>query len=175
MANRLVLVNGLPGSGKSTLAAQLARELGCPLLSKDRIKEALADAVAWPGLETCLGPIAAQALWTVAARIPELAVAESWWFAPRDRDFLARGLATAGVYSSVEVWCEVPAEIARDRYEQRKRHSVHRDDRDLAAEWRQWAERGAPVAVGPVVRVDTSAPVDTVPLATRLRALLGHE
>ncbi|TDP94786.1 AAA family ATPase [Labedaea rhizosphaerae] len=172
MANRLILVNGLPGAGKSTLAARLARELGCPWLSKDRIKEALADVVAWPGLEPSLGAVATEALWALAARVPGLVVAESWWFAPRDRDFLARGLATAGARSSVEVWCDVSARIARGRYEQRRRHPVHRDDRDMTAEWRRWAEDGEPVALGPVVRVDTSGPVDTARLAEQLRAML---
>ena len=171
MAKRLVLVNGLPGSGKSTLAAQLARELECPWLSKDRIKESLADAVEWPALEPSLGSIATETLWTLAARIPDTVVAESWWFAPRDRDFLARGLATARALGSVEVWCYVPVETARRRYEQRRRHRVHRDDRDMAQEWRRWAEDGRPVALGPVVRVQTSGPVDITRLAGRLESL----
>ncbi|MEO7058823.1 MAG: GNAT family N-acetyltransferase, partial [Lapillicoccus sp.] len=41
----VVLVNGLPGSGKSTLARALASELGLPLLSKDVVKETVADAL----------------------------------------------------------------------------------------------------------------------------------
>ena len=44
-----VVVSGPPGSGKSTLARGLAPELGLPLLSKDRIKEALFDHV-WDDL-----------------------------------------------------------------------------------------------------------------------------
>lgn len=170
MAERLILVNGLPGAGKSTLAAELARELDCVVLSKDRIKEALADAVR--GLDPSLGAIAMETMWALAARLPDLVVAESWWFAPRDRDFLAQGLATACVRSSVEVWCDVPVETARARYEQRRRHRVHRDDRDMAVEWRRWAEGGEPVALGPVVRVGTSGPVDLADLAQRVKSAL---
>jgi predicted kinase len=40
----LILVNGLPGSGKTTLANGLARQLDAPLIAKDAIKEAVADA-----------------------------------------------------------------------------------------------------------------------------------
>ncbi|MEU8358303.1 AAA family ATPase [Nonomuraea sp. NPDC048882] len=48
MCERVVLVNGLPGSGKSTLARALGRELGWPVLSKDAIKETLADTLDRP-------------------------------------------------------------------------------------------------------------------------------
>jgi AAA domain-containing protein len=84
------------GSGKSVLAARLARELGWPLLSKDRIKEALAGAVRHRPLESKLGAIAMETLWALAARIRDAVIVESWWFAPRDRRFLARGVLTAG-------------------------------------------------------------------------------
>jgi predicted kinase len=156
VAKRVVLVNGLPGSGKSVLAARLARELGWPVLSKDRIKEALADAVPHPALGPKLGAIAADTLWTLAAQLPGTVIAESWWFAPRDRDFLARGLGRAGARAAIEIWCDVPVEVARERYERRRRHPVHRDDRDMTAEWRRWAVDGKPVALCPVLRVDTT-------------------
>src|SRR3954469_22397130 len=40
-----VVVSGLPGRGKSTFAVRLAEQLRLPLLSKDHIKEVLADAI----------------------------------------------------------------------------------------------------------------------------------
>lgn len=41
----LVLVTGAPATGKTTLAARLSRALGWPLLSRDRMKELLWDAL----------------------------------------------------------------------------------------------------------------------------------
>lgn len=41
----LVLVTGAPATGKTTLATRLSRELGWPLLSRDRVKELLWDAL----------------------------------------------------------------------------------------------------------------------------------
>ncbi|MFE6969347.1 AAA family ATPase [Isoptericola sp. NPDC057653] len=174
MARQVVLVNGLPGSGKTTLAAPLAARLGTPLLAKDALKEALADAVepaAYPGV----GIAAAEALWRLAAAPLPRVVIESWWFRPRDLDHALRGLATAGADAVVEVWCDVPPDVARERFEARAaaRHPVHADGRDLAADWARWAEHGAPLALGPVLRVDTGGPVDVTLLAHRVAAVLS--
>ena len=40
----LVLVAGAPASGKTTLARRLAAELGLPVLHRDLIRNAIADA-----------------------------------------------------------------------------------------------------------------------------------
>jgi predicted kinase len=173
MANEVILVNGLPGSGKTTLAVALAQDLRCPVLSKDRFKEALADAVAFPALGPQLGAVAMDTVWQIAARTPELVVVESWWFAPRDREFLRQGLATARAQRSLELWCDVPAELARDRYAKRHRHAVHRDDRDMTEEWRQWTAYGGPVGLGEVERVDTTAEADVADVADRVRAFVA--
>lgn len=42
---RVVYVSGAPGAGKSSLAVPLAAALGYALLTKDKIKETLHDAL----------------------------------------------------------------------------------------------------------------------------------
>jgi aminoglycoside phosphotransferase family enzyme/predicted kinase len=44
-AVRLILVGGLPGTGKSTLAGRVGDELGCVVLSSDRIRKELAGVI----------------------------------------------------------------------------------------------------------------------------------
>lgn len=44
----LVIVSGAPGSGKTTLARRLSGDPRLPLLSKDALKEVLADAMRTP-------------------------------------------------------------------------------------------------------------------------------
>ncbi|SKC50866.1 AAA family ATPase [Krasilnikoviella flava] len=173
MARQVVLVNGLPGSGKTTLAGPLAALLGAPCLGKDAVKEALADAVA-PEARALVGAAAMEAVWRLAAAPMARVVVESWWFRPRDLDHALRGLATAGADAVVEVWCDVPPEVARERFEARAttRHPVHSDDRDMAAEWAAWSAAGAPLALGPVVRQDTAGPVDVGALARRVMVAL---
>ncbi|MGW8566875.1 AAA family ATPase [Isoptericola sp. NPDC055881] len=179
MARQVVLVNGLPGSGKTTLAGPLAMLLDAPCLGKDTAKEALADAVD-PRLHADLGVAAAEVVWRLAAAPVPRVVVESWWFRPRDLDHALRGLATAGADAVVEVWCDVPPEVARSRYEARAasrspaRHPVHADDRDLAAQWTAWSAHGAPLALGPVVRQDTQGRVDVGLLARRVAAAFGR-
>lgn len=161
-----MLVGGWPGSGKSTLAAGLAAELGLPLLVKDEIKEALADALGAPAdvpASQRLGRAAVLALLRVAARCPG-AVLDSTWF---DR---TRPLVAALPGRLVEVRTVLPRELARQRYRDRAagRHPGHLDRQRTEAEL--WATPVAPLGVGPLVEVDTTGPVDVPALAARIRA-----
>ena len=167
MARDVVMVNGLPGSGKSTLAPRLAATLGAACLSQDRIKEALADAVVTDVPR--LGTVAMDTVWTLGAAINGMVVVDSWC---RDLDRARTGLARSGATATVEIWCDVPAGLARARYVARKRHTVHADAEKLATEWAGWAAAAAPLALGPVIRVDTARPVDLRALGEQVRAAL---
>ncbi|NUS91016.1 MAG: AAA family ATPase [Nocardia sp.] len=161
----LVLVNGLPGAGKSTLGAGLARALPAEFLSKDAVKEALAGCVT--GVDTAreLGGIAMDTVWALARAIPGSVVVDSWWFRPRDLRFAQAGVARAAPDRLLEIWCAVPAEIARARYAGRRRAELYQDEQRLAADWDVWAARAEPLGLGPVLTVDTTRPVDYPDLA----------
>ena len=81
------------------------------------------------------------------------------------------GSEIAGVASGVEVWCEAPFEVLRERFTTRPRHAVH-DDAHRMPEWEASARTARPISGFPVIRVDTSRPVDTAQLVARLRALI---
>jgi predicted kinase len=78
-----------------------------------------------------------------------------------------------GAAQAVEVWCDVPADVARGRYAARARAALHEDARRLAEDWDDWAARSEPLALTPVVTVDTSRPVEPDQLARTIRLRLG--
>ena len=171
MDELLVMVNGLPGAGKSTLGRSLARELDAWFLSKDAVKEALASCVDGAGALDALGGIAMDTVWALAQAIPGDVVIDSWWFAPRDSSFVRAGLDRVGAVRAVEVWCDVPAEVARARYASRTRADLYRDEEHLAADWGRWAAGAEPLGLTATVVVETNGPVDCVRLASRIRSV----
>lgn len=172
MATELVLVNGLPGSGKTTLADSLAVDLGAPVLSKDRVKEALADALGPAAVGAPFGRVAMETVWSLAGSLSGLVMVDSWWFRPRDLAFAQDGITRSGARSAVEIWCAAPITVARARYEQRRRHDIHRDRRDMTGEWADWAARGEPLGLTPVLHVDTSERLDAGRVAEEVTRLL---
>lgn len=169
MPDRLIVLNGMAGAGKTTLAAPLAAALGAVLVSKDAIKEALGDAVDAPLPTRDVGALASDALWRIAAMLDGTVIVESVWLTGRDEEWFRRGWESIGSPRSVEVWCEAPRAVMRERYVTRPRHPVH-DDATRIAEWDAAAAVAAPITGFPVVRVDTSEPVDVHGLAAGIRA-----
>ncbi|MFQ6395393.1 AAA family ATPase [Nocardia sp. KC 131] len=169
MDKLLVLVNGLPGSGKSTLGRSLAHTLSAQFLSKDIVKEALASCVDNALAIPAIGGIAMDALWALARATPETVVIDSWWFKPRDLQFAEAGIERTRADCAVEVWCDIPAEVAKARYASRRRAALHQDERLLADDWAIWAERAEPLGLLPTVVVDTTQPVDCAELAERIK------
>jgi predicted kinase len=154
LALSLVVVSGLPGAGKTTLAVPLAAALDVPLLAKDTVKEALFDSLgtgdrAW---SRRLGAASMAVVFALAAVAPR-AVLESFWRRPQALERL-RALDRP----LVEVHCGCPAELARARYRARERHPGHDgvgDDEIVG-----WVADAGPLGPGPVLEVDTAAPVD---------------
>ncbi|MGW4125271.1 AAA family ATPase [Nocardia sp. NPDC004711] len=171
MDGLLVLVNGLPGAGKTTLGKGLSRPLGAWFLSKDAIKESLADCLENPIEVPELGGIAMDTVWTLAKQSPVDVVIDSWWFKPRDLAFARAGIERAGARGVVEVWCDIPADVARSRYAARPRAPIYRDQQRLAENWDDWVARAAPLGVGPVLLVDTTREIDHAALASQVQAL----
>jgi predicted kinase len=171
-----VLVNGPPGAGKSTMAGELARELGVPLISKDLLKEAMADQVITRLPTSGLGAIASEAMWQLAALVEGGVVVDSFWYVGRDERHLANGLETAGVRDAVELWCTADIAVMRERFHTRARHPAHHDD-DRAEEWERMVRSATPISGFPVINVATDTPVDVPALAMavlkRLPALRG--
>ena len=59
---KLVVMKGLAGSGKSTLARAISRQLQCPLIDKDDVRNVLPDTL------SSAGALAYEVMWHVTHR-----------------------------------------------------------------------------------------------------------
>jgi predicted kinase len=167
-----VLVSGAPGAGKTSVAVPLAAALGFPLLAEDDLKEALYDALApfstWDLSESRrLGRAAMELMWTIARRCPEVVLEAN--FRPRSTQECERLMALDVV--PVEVHCRCGLALAGRRYAARAdlRHPAH-VLRELSSA--QLSEFDVPLALGPVVELDTTRPVDVDALAAEVSSYL---
>ena len=163
-----VVVTGLPGSGKTTLAEPLARHLNLPLLSKDHIKEMLADHLGLGALAGEYGRTAVHVMLGLAARAPEVVLESFFWpgLAEPELMRLDRPL--------VQVHCRCDPALARARFEDRirtgERHAVHHAMDD----WQRFSDGAGLLELpGPLIDVDTSAPVDAALIAAQVRRALA--
>jgi predicted kinase len=174
VAAGVVLVSGAPGAGKTSVAVPLAAALGFPLLAKDDLKEALYDALApfstWDLTESRrLSRAAMEPMWTIARRCPEVVLEAN--FRPRSTQERERLMALDGV--RVEIHCRCGLALAGRRYAARAdlRHPAH-VLRELSSA--QLSEFDAPIALGAVIELDTTRPVDVEALAAEVRDHLGR-
>ena len=132
MDRYFVVVSGLPGSGKSTLAQRLASALGLPLLDKDAILERLFESnemrdVGW---RRTLSRESDLILQTEATASDGAVLVSHWHLLGMP---LSSGTPTDWVPKLsprvVNVHCDCSAEIAAERFVQRKRHPGHHDDK----------------------------------------------
>jgi predicted kinase len=137
MIGRLVIVAGAPGVGKTTLAHELGSALALPVITKDDVKEALAEPFATGDREWSkqLGSAAYSVYFVIAERILSAGhglVIESN-FRRGISDQPLRHLATLA--PTTVIVCRTPK--ARERYAERAvkgRHRVHVDSAVLD-EW----------------------------------------
>jgi predicted kinase len=174
MEREIVLVSGAPGSGKSTLAKGLAESLHANLIGKDFIKETLWDLFDPPAGDLAwskrLGAAAMEVMWTLAAQSHRVVLEAN--FRPHSdyEKTKLRGLSA----NLIEVYCQCPPEVALERYERRAEKSTHHPahvtptlDPSFLAEFDQ------PIGLGPVVRVDTTLPIDIETLTQQVSVFLS--
>ena len=109
-----------------------------------------------------------------AEATPGGVVLESWWFRPRDLAFVEADLRRCGSPAAVEIWCDVPAWLARERYQARRRAALYEDDRHLRESWPPWAAEAEPLRVAESIRVKADQPVDVAGVVERIRMVLGR-
>jgi hypothetical protein len=160
-----VLINGVPASGKSTVAARLvpalhAAGIAAVPLSLDTVKEALFAHLPANDREENrrLGRASYQAIFASIAAFPDpLVPVVDAWHGFQPADVLRGHLATARVAFVAEVWCRVAPSTAAERYRARPRTPGH-PPASYADELFELARTARPLALGPLIEIDTEAP-----------------
>lgn len=169
----IVLITGLPGSGKSTLAGPLATALGLPIIAKDRLKEILFEAlgvhdIAW---SRQIGQAAITLQYEMMRTTKSAVVDSALWTDRSEAELEALKLPM------VQVYCECPFEVARDRFFRRHkdgtRHEGFRDDSMTVEDFEAFRPLTEPLRLScPLLRVGTAEPVDAAAVASAVQALL---
>ncbi|HVU96916.1 MAG TPA: AAA family ATPase [Puia sp.] len=152
----LVIVTGRPASGKTTLAHLLANELRCPLISRDELKEGYVNTLGAPHHQ--LDDSAAWHIYETFFAVIELLLAKNISIvveaAFQDRLWKQRLPALAAKTSVKVIICNLPFDLARQRFIQRRssdagREKFHGDE--------SFAKTYEPLSMNvPTLEVDTT-------------------
>jgi len=169
---RLVVMSGYPAAGKSTLAAALAARLDFTLVSKDALLAAIFQAMEGAAGDHALslrcGRAAWEAFWMLSRAGGDLVLDSNIkGDDPYERAQLER---LAG--RIVELHCECSLELAQQRY--RQRAALGRAaQRTEALDRKRAALYASPLAIGRMIRVDTTVPVDIDEVASAVLRAFG--
>lgn len=165
---RVILVNGIPASGKSRLAVELSEYSGWLQLSLDGIKNPFLQRlqnVDRP-FNRVLGLASYQVIWDIIGGAPQGStfIADAWFgFQPKDvlQDYLQR----AGVTQVLEIWCQIDAKLAAERFASRlgERLPGH-VGAEYIPELKILAGNARPIALGPVYSVDQNVIAQNKPV-----------
>ena len=165
---RVVMVNGVPASGKSSVADAVSVATGWPVLRLDTIKDPFLHELAPVDrlFNRRLGRASYAAIFDILRNAPPgtTAIIDAW-FGFQPAEVLTEGLARAGITETAELWCHAPPEVTGARYAARigVRPAGH-PGADYVPELITLATRAQPMAIGPLRRIDTTAPLDLQPL-----------
>ena len=159
---KAILINGLPASGKTILGRNLAEKFNAPLMTLDKIKEAMFNGLGIGDREynRSLSRACKEIIWALIAEFPKdaLIIVDAWFGFP-SYEKVFHGLEHAGIDHFVELWCNAPGEILAKRYLERVdlRHKGHPGS-EYAHELVEIAKIAVPMNIGPVYSIDMTDP-----------------
>lgn len=162
--HRLVMVNGVPASGKSTVASMISQARGWPLLALDTVKNPFLAEIGNVDrpFNRVLGRASYRAMFDVIGAAPDGSTfVVDAWFGFQPKELLEELIAKGEVSEIVEIWCSAPPQLIADRYRARAgaRLPGH-PGAEYADELAILAAKAEPMALGPVLRVDTAQPAE---------------
>ncbi|HSX18462.1 MAG TPA: AAA family ATPase [Candidatus Saccharimonadales bacterium] len=165
MRSKLIIFNGLPATGKSTLSRQVASIVQLPLVTKDSMKESLADALGLLDKKSSkiIGSVAAESLWTLTDRFlsegRSLMIENAFIEEYATPDL--KKITSKYEPLVLEIYCVCRPDIRRKREHERiisaQRHPIHTEN-TLDTEEDELNKIYAPLKKGKFIEVNTTKP-----------------
>jgi len=174
----VLMVNGIPASGKSRMAHEISARTGWPVLSLDTIKNPFLEHLGGADrlFNRTLGKASYQSIWSIVRDAPEgSAFIIDAWFGFQPMELLRDHIAMSGIGPIAEIWCDVPGDIAAERYAARldERPAGH-PGASYIPELIELAARAEPTGLAPLYRSDTTMPASYDEILAWARSALGR-